>query len=68
MQENVTVVDLRGGGGGDGDDNNAGGGGTLPTTGSDGSVLTYTLYGGLGAILLGAGAIWLTRTRRRITE
>jgi hypothetical protein len=68
----VVVVDEDGGGGGDGDgndgDNNAGGDGTLPTTGSDGSVLTYTLYGGLGAILVGAGAIWLARTRRRTTE
>ena len=74
VQENVTVVDTGSGdnGNGDngdnGDDNNADGSGNLPTTGSDGSVLTYTLYGGFGAILIGAGAIWLARTRRRTTE
>jgi hypothetical protein len=64
--EVVAAVD-DGDNGNDGD-NNAGGGGNLPTTGSDGSVLTYTLYGGLGAILVGAGAIWLARTRRRTTQ
>jgi hypothetical protein len=67
VQENVTVVDSSGGGGGDDGDDNSAGGGTLPTTGSDGSVLTYTLYGGFGAILIGAGAIWLARSRRRTT-
>jgi hypothetical protein len=61
----VVIADEDGGNDGD---NNAGGDGTLPTTGSDGSVLTYTLYGGLGAVLVGAGAIWLARTRRRTTE
>jgi hypothetical protein len=66
VQENVVVVDSSGSND-DGDDNSADGG-TLPTTGSDGSVLTYTLYGGFGAILLGAGAIWLARSRRRTTS
>jgi LPXTG-motif cell wall-anchored protein len=67
--ENVTVVPAADDGDNDADDgdddNNAGGGGDLPKTGTDGSVLTYTLYGGLSAILVGAGAIWLARTRRR---
>lgn len=82
VQQNLTVVTAvdsgdngnngntgnNGDNGNNGDDHNAGGGGILPTTGSDGSVLTYTLYGGLGAILVGAGAIWLARARRRPTE
>lgn len=76
VTQNVTVVESSGGDGngdngdsGDDGDNNAdGGSGDLPTTGSDGSVLTYTLYGGFGAILLGAGAIWLARSRRRTTQ
>lgn len=61
VQENVTVVDTTGG-----EDHPAGG--ALPLTGSDGRVLAYTLYGGLGAVLIGAGAIWLARTRRRTTQ
>lgn len=73
VTQNVTVVDSTGGddngdSGDDGDNNADGGSGNLPTTGSDGSVLTYTLYGGFGAILLGAGAIWLARSRRRTTQ
>ena len=67
VAQNVTVV-AAADDGDSGDDTNADGGGTLPTTGSDGSVLTYSLYGGLGAILIGAGAIYLARTRRRTTE
>jgi hypothetical protein len=65
VQENVVVVDSSGSDD-NGDDTSAGG--ALPTTGSDGTVLTYTLYGGFGAILLGAGAIWLARTRRRTSS
>lgn len=48
-------------GGGSGD----GGGSTLPTTGTSGRRLAIGLYGGLGAILVGAGMLWFTRARRR---
>jgi hypothetical protein len=68
VTENVTVVAAADGDGDDGDNNADGGNGNLPTTGSDGSVLAYTLYGGFGAILIGAGVIWLARSRRRTTE
>jgi hypothetical protein len=53
----------------DGGDATAGGSNdNLPTTGSSGRVLFLSLYAGLGAILIGAGIMWLTRSRRRSAE
>jgi hypothetical protein len=59
--------DGAGGGGRDDDDTTTAGGGgnNLPTTGSDGRVLFISLYAGLGAVLVGAALLWLTRSRRR---
>ena len=57
-----------GDGGEDGDETTAGGGSNLPTTGSSGRLLFISLYSGLGAVLVGAGVIWFTRSRRRRTE
>jgi hypothetical protein len=58
-----------GGGGDDEDTTTAGGGGNnLPTTGSSGRVLFISLYAGLGAVLVGAALLWLTRSRRRSAD
>lgn len=50
-----------------GDDTTADGGGALPTTGMSGNRMFIGIYGGLCAILIGAGVLWLTRARRRRT-
>jgi hypothetical protein len=47
------------------DDSSANGGNTLPTTGTSGRMMAFGIYGGLGAVLLGAALIWLTSARRR---
>jgi hypothetical protein len=46
-------------------DNSAGGGKTLPTTGGSGRTMAFEIFGGVGAVLLGAGLVWLTMARRR---
>jgi hypothetical protein len=62
----LAAEDSDGAGGGDDDDTNAGGGNDrLPTTGSSGRLLFVSIYAGLGAILVGAGVLWFTRSRRR---
>jgi hypothetical protein len=57
-------------GGDDTTANPAAGGGNdnLPTTGSSGRVLFISLYAGLGAVLVGAGILWFTRSRRRSAD
>jgi hypothetical protein len=59
------VADEDGDSGDDSDDTSAGGGSTLPTTGPSGRGLALGIYVGLGAIVAGAGVLWLTRARRR---
>ncbi|MCA2214079.1 LPXTG cell wall anchor domain-containing protein [Jidongwangia harbinensis] len=56
--QNVRVT-ADGDGGGDGD-----GGEALPTTGPSIGDMAGMLYGGVGAVLLGSGALWFTRRRR----
>ncbi|HET6529214.1 MAG TPA: hypothetical protein VFH03_01155 [Actinoplanes sp.] len=64
--EVVASEDSDGAGGGEDDTTNAGGGNDrLPTTGSSGRLLFVSIYAGLGAILVGAGILWFTRSRRR---
>ena len=70
VTQNVEVLAEEDGDSGDnggkgGDDTSAGGGSTLPTTGPSGRGLAFGVYGGVGAILIGAGILWFTRARRR---
>lgn len=58
VDDSSTTTTTTGGGGND----------ALPTTGSSGRVLFISLYAGLGAILLGAGMLWFTRSRRRSAD
>jgi hypothetical protein len=51
--------------GDDGNDSSANAGNALPTTGTSGRMMAFSVYGGLGAVLLGAALIWFTSARRR---
>lgn len=57
----VLVVAASSGSGGTGGDN----GGNLPYTGVDGTAITLGVTGGVLAVLLGVGLVWLGKTRRR---
>jgi LPXTG-motif cell wall-anchored protein len=53
------------GGGGGGDDGDSDDDVTLPTTGPSGTPLLIAAVTGGSAVVLGALALWLTRSRRR---